>query len=271
MNKIIDTILYYDEVLMLDLRLNILNKYIDYFVILECNYDFNGNFKGYNFDINNFEKFKDKIIYKKLDLTEQIHLVKKNGWFVHDKSRDAIMDCLHFANSEDVIIHSDADEIPNLENFDLQNIKDKIYVFKQRMCYFKFNLQDRSIYWTKSKMCKLKLLKSFSSLRWLKGKKYNFYRVDTLFKKNHSLNVSIVENGGWHFSYIKNLEDIAKKLKSVVEKEHGNYSIEFIQSQIDKRINFLDRYLSPLTKENLDDGFPEYLVANKDKYLDFIV
>ena len=146
MNKIFDTILYYDEVLMLDLRLNILDKYVDYFVVLECNYDFNGNFKGYNFDIKNFEKFKDKIIYKKLDLTEQIHLVKENGWLVHDKSRDAIMDCLHFANDDDIIIHSDADEIPNLENFDFQNIKDKIYVFKQKIFYFKFNLQDKSVY-----------------------------------------------------------------------------------------------------------------------------
>ena len=269
--KIIDTILYYDEVLMLDLRLNILNKYVDYFVILECNYDFNGIYKGYNFDIQNFIKFKDKIIYTKLDLSKEIYLISKDGWLVHDRSRDAIINSLQFAQNEDIIIHSDADEIPNLECVDFKNIQNKIYVFKQKIFYFKFNLQDQSHTWNKSKMCKLKLLKSFSSLRWLKGKKYNFYRIDTLFKKNHSLNVAIIENGGWHFTYIKSLDDIAKKLNSVVEKEHGNYTIEFINSQINQRINFLHRDLTKLTKLNLDENFPEYLIDNKEKYSDFIV
>ena len=122
MKKIIDTILYYDEVLILDLRLNILNKYIDHFVILECNYDFNGAYKGYNFDIQNFIKFKDKIIYIKLDLSKEIHLVKNNGWFVHDRSRDAIINSLEFVKDEDIIIHSDADEIPNLENFNFYDL-----------------------------------------------------------------------------------------------------------------------------------------------------
>ena len=129
MKKIIDTILYYDEVLILDLRLNILDKHIDHFVILECNYDFNGAYKGYNFDIQNFIKFKDKIIYIKLDLSEEIHLIKNNGWLVHDRSRDAIIDSLGFVKDEDIVIHSDADEIPNLENIDFQNIKNKIYIF----------------------------------------------------------------------------------------------------------------------------------------------
>ena len=271
MKKIIDTILYYDEVLILDLRLNILDKHIDHFVILECNYDFNGAYKGYNFDIQNFIKFKDKIIYIKLDLSKEIHLVKNNGWLVHDRSRDAIINSLEFVKDEDIVIHSDADEIPNLENIDFQNIKNKIYIFEQKIFYFKFNLQDTSHSWNKSKMCKFKLLKSFSSLRWLKGKKYNFYRIDTLFKKNHSLNVLMIKNGGWHFTYIKNLNDIAKKLNSVVEKEHGNYSIDFIKSQIDKRINFLHRDLAKLTKLYLDGNFPEYLIKNKEKYLDYIV
>ena len=129
MKKIIDTILYYDEVLILDLRLNILDKHIDHFVILECNYDFNGAYKGYNFDIQNFIKFKDKIIYIKLDLSKEIHLVKNNGWLVHDRSRDAIINSLEFVKDEDIVIHSDADEIPNLENIDFQNIKNKIYIF----------------------------------------------------------------------------------------------------------------------------------------------
>ena len=35
--KIFDCFLYWDEDLLLDLRLNILNDYVDYFVIVEGN------------------------------------------------------------------------------------------------------------------------------------------------------------------------------------------------------------------------------------------
>lgn len=271
MQKIFDTFLYYDEDLMLNLRMNILDKFVNHFVILECNYDFNGNYKGYNFKINNFNQFKNKIIYIKLDLSDQFHLVKNDGWFIHDKSRDEIINSLKFANDEDIIIHSDIDEIPNLENINFHKLKNKFYVFEQRIFYFKFNLLDESHLWSRSKMCKFKLLKSFSSLRWLKGKKYNFYRIDILFKKNHSLKTSIIKNGGWHFTYIKNIEDIVKKLKSVVEKEHENYSREFIISQIEKRINFLHRDLTKLVKVDINKNFPEYLIKNKEKYAEYIV
>jgi len=80
MNKVIDTILYYDEDLIIDLRMNILNNHVNYFVILECNYDFNGNYKGFNFKINKFNNFINKIIYIKLDLSDKINLIKKDSW-----------------------------------------------------------------------------------------------------------------------------------------------------------------------------------------------
>lgn len=270
MYKVFDTFLYYDEDLMLDLRLNILDKYIDYFVIIESNYDFNGNFKGFNFDIKKFYKFKNKIIYRKLDLRNQIHLIKNNGWYVHNTSRNEIMKHLKSANNEDFIIHSDIDEIPNLQNINFSKLENKIYVFEQKIFYFKFNLQDTSHLWSKAKMCKRKLIKSFSNLRWLKGKKYNFYRIDILFKRNHSLIVDIIKDGGWHFTYIKPLEDIQKKLKSVVEKEHVNYSLDYIKSQINKNINFLHRDLTKLKKKDISSDFPEYLFRNKEKYIDFL-
>ena len=61
MQKIFDTFLYYDEDLMLNLRMNILNKFINHFVILECNYDFNGNYKGYNLKLTTLINLKIKL------------------------------------------------------------------------------------------------------------------------------------------------------------------------------------------------------------------
>ena len=55
--------MFFDEEMLLDLRLNIMDKYVDKFVITESTYMHNGKSKKLLFDINKFSKFKDKIIY----------------------------------------------------------------------------------------------------------------------------------------------------------------------------------------------------------------
>jgi len=61
--KLIDCFMYFDEDVVLDIRLNVLNDKVDKFVIVESKMDHSGNEKKLNFDINNFKKFKDKIEY----------------------------------------------------------------------------------------------------------------------------------------------------------------------------------------------------------------
>ena len=61
--KIYDCFSYWDEDLILELRLNILNNYVDYFVIVEGNKTWQNNYKKLRFDISKFSKFKRKIIY----------------------------------------------------------------------------------------------------------------------------------------------------------------------------------------------------------------
>ena len=65
--NIYDCFMYFDEDMLLDLRLNVLNKYVKKFVISEATYTHNGNKKKLNFDINRFKKFKDKIEYIVVD------------------------------------------------------------------------------------------------------------------------------------------------------------------------------------------------------------
>ena len=64
---IYDCFSYLDEDLLLDLRLNILNDHIDYFVIIEGNKTWQNNHKTFKFDIKKFKKFEDKIIYIKVE------------------------------------------------------------------------------------------------------------------------------------------------------------------------------------------------------------
>ena len=58
--KIFDCFMYYNEDIILDLRLNYLNKFIDFFVIVESLYNHKGEKKNLNFNIKNYQKFKKK-------------------------------------------------------------------------------------------------------------------------------------------------------------------------------------------------------------------
>ena len=62
--KIYDSFMFFDENMLLDLRLNILDKYVSKFIICEATYNHNGQKKELNFDINNFSKFKSKLLYR---------------------------------------------------------------------------------------------------------------------------------------------------------------------------------------------------------------
>ena len=118
--------------------LNILDKYVDYFVIVEGNKTWQNNFKKLRFDVKKFEKFKDKIIYVPVeDMPDG-----ENPWIRENFQRNCITRGLKESNPEDLIIISDADEIPNLDNIK-EYLKNKRYaVFKQKGFYYKLNMQN---------------------------------------------------------------------------------------------------------------------------------
>ena len=121
----------------------------------------------------------------------------------------------------DWIIISDLDEIPNLEKIDFKKVDNKFLFFKQDMMYYKFNLKLENFTWIGSRACKFKDLKSPQWLRDIKTKKFAWWRLDTLFSKKKYRDIIFLENGGWHFSYLKTPENIEKKLKSYLH--HVDY------------------------------------------------
>ena len=226
--KIFDCFMYFDEEIVLDLRLNILNKYVDYFVIVESIFTHKGDKRDLKFNHKKFEKFKDKIIYLIYDehpgKIEEIRDTDSeneksrkyifNAAYRENGQRNFILQGLNNANDEDLILVSDVDEIPNLMSHDLKKIDQKIILFKQDMFYYKFNLKLPDLIWTGTKGCKKKHLESPQWLRNIKDRKFQIYRLDTFFSKTKYIDVKIIENGGWHFSNIKTAEEIEHKLKS---------------------------------------------------------
>ena len=169
--KIYDCFSYWDEDLLLDLRLNVLNNFIDYFVIVEGNKTWQNNFKKLRFDINKFSKFKDKIIYIPVeDMPDG-----DNPYIRENFQRNCISRGLKNANEEDLIIISDLEEIPNPEVLAKFKKNMKYAVFKQFHFYYKINLQSQlNPYWYGSRICVKKYLKSPQWLRSLKLKKDHF-------------------------------------------------------------------------------------------------
>jgi len=228
--KIFDCFMYWDEDTLLDLRLNILNEHVDHFVIVEGNKTWQNNPKKLKFDINKFKKFKKKIIYLTYDeKIKEIEQVNNND-SDYEKSRKFILNAAYRENGQrnfiskglgdaeddDVILISDVDEIPNLENINFKKISQNIMLFKQNMFYYKFNLKLPNLVWSGTKGCKKKYLKSPQWLRNIKDKKYPFYRIDTYFSEKKYINLEFIDNGGWHFSNIKTEKEIEHKLKSYI-------------------------------------------------------
>ena len=225
--KIFDCFMYFDEDLILDVRLNYLNKFVDQFVIVESVYSHNGEKRNPQFDVKKFKKFENKITYLLIDHQEKDFLPIKDTDTLNEIAGKKVMNALKRENyqrnflinglieatDEDWIIISDLDEIPNLEMNNLKECENKIVFFKQIMIYYKLNLYLAEFPWIGSKACKKSALKSPQWLRNIKDRNYPWWRLDAFFSKTKYSNINIFENGGWNFSYNKNHEGIERKLK----------------------------------------------------------
>ena len=236
--KIYDCFMFYDEDVILDLRLNILNEYIDYFVIVESKFFHNGKERKLRFDIKKYTKFRDKIIYiiqdnqpsgiqeiLKSDDEGTISAKEINNALLRENSqRNLISQGLKMAADNDLILISDVDEIPNLEKVKLKETKNEILMFVQDIFYYKLNRYLPNFQWFGTKGCLKKNLKSPQWLRNIKNKKYSFLRIDTFFSDKKYINKKFINHGGWHFSNLKNAEDLELKLKSYLH--HRDYEVE---------------------------------------------
>ena len=268
---IYDCFSYWDEDLLLDLRLNILNKFVDYFVIVEGNKTWQNNSKKLNFDINKYEKFKDKIIYIKVtDLPDG-----RDPYLRENHQRNSILKGLINSKDQDIIIISDLDEIPNPEVFKNFKKEMRFAVFKQKHFYYKFNLQSKNNpYWLGSRICLKKYLISPQWLRDLKFKKRPFWRLDK-FRLNN-----IIENGGWHFCNLKKPESLLYKYKNLCETDDPIHfkekidekylNLEEIKKRIKKGQDIIGRK-DNFIKVNLDNSFPKFLINNQSIYSDWLI
>ena len=288
--------MFFDEEQILDLRLNVLNETVDFFVIVESIYNHRGEKRELIFDKNKFSKFKNKIIYIIHDeIPKQVETVNQND-SESEKNRKYIMNAVYRENSQrnyisqgikeaeknDIILISDVDEIPKFENINIREITNKIIMFKQYMFHYKYNLVLPNFKWTGTKAVRKKNLISPQWLRNTKDRNYPIYRIDTFFSKKKYNNIKIIEDGGWHFSNIKTPKMLNHKFRSYL------HHIEFDKAKINendiqKLINnkqavynlAVDQRGSKVGNgailENFDiKKLPLYILNNTEKYRDWL-
>ena len=288
--------MYFDEDLLLDLRLNSLDKFVKKFVITEATYTHNGNKKELKFDINKFQKFKDKIIYlvvdnqpnNILDLIEGESKEKRgeklilNGMARDYFQRENLKRGLIDIDDEDLVLISDLDEIPNFQELNFTRIKNNILIFEQKMFYYKLNLFYSDFTWLGSKATKYKNFVSPQWLRNIKGRNYPRWRVDTWFSKKKYSNLLFIKNGGWHFTCLRTPEELEKKLLNFAhhyEYEESGLKINDLKKLIKEKRVMYDHNIDQkgykwsgksILKKIDEKLLPKYVYSNMNKYIEWL-
>lgn len=262
--NILDCVTYFDEELILELRLNILYEHVDRFIITEGKYDHRGNKRELNFDINRYDKFRDKIVYLPVENFPNLN----DPWKMLEYQRNYSLNEIKKYDDNDYVIISDIDEIPNPEKIiDFTNRKLNLGVFEQLFFYYKLNLLNTSqSEWYGSKICKKKNLKSPNWLREYKIKQYPWWRFD------RPKNLKIIKDGGWHFSFLYDVDGIIKKISSFqhIEFDKDEYkNKETIIKKIKEGKDVFNRNFL-FKKIKIDEKFPKFIIENKEKYKNWI-
>lgn len=279
MGKIYDCFNFFNELDILEIRLNTLYDNVDYFIIVESSVTHSGEHKPFYFEENKerFSKFLDKIISYKvhdtpndfinLNVSDDETLTLINGFIEKQTNRfnrttqpdygrdffqkECVRRALINCNDEDIIIISDADEIPNpkilekINNLDLENT---IYSLNQTTYYYYLNLLKQKD-WYGSKISFYKNIKNLS---------FNEVRGDESLSKK-------INEGGWHFSFQGGKDMVKNKILSYSARDLVNNNVlTHLDSNIDNNIDPFFR--SKLTPVEIDDSFPNYIKNNLDKY-----
>ena len=263
--KIIDTFTFFNELTLLDLRLNILGEYVDEFILVESTRSHQNKPKPLFYQENKhlFEKYNHKIKHVIVDTFPE-----HTYWSYEAHQRDSIMQHVQNGyNLEDIIFVSDLDEIWNPVTLMPQLVDlhdDKIYKWQSLICYFFFNLVASPDMWVQPMFIRYSLL--------MKLNQHGFTITNDILRNNDKRltteNVILPGLNGWHFSYT---EDPVYKLQNFLHSEYSGITQDQIQDAINAKINpFHRNQMKPIPEKNLELYLPEHVFKNIEKYKKYI-
>jgi len=285
--KVYDCFTFFNELDLLELRFKILDSSVDYFVLVEATKTHAGKIKPLYFNENKkrFKQWEKKIIHiivEDMPNPGKIYFKKfwrfssalgLGRWKPEIYQRNQIARGLRNCKDEDIIIVSDLDEIPNPKKFNelIEYSKsNKVVLFGQNL-YYCFLNGFAYPGWEGSRACNFKLLKSLfkkkcDRLRRLRSLKLRF---ENKFFNAEKSPLRRIKEGGWHFSYLGNINFILEKISNFCHTE--NYKVpdlmdpEKILEKIDKGEDLFGRGMK-IKYVPIDSTFPDEIVKNKKIY-----
>ena len=267
--QIYDVIPFFNETSLLTLRMEILDPYVDYFVISESPWTFSGREKPLYFEQfrDQYKKFEGKIIY-------QVNKDNDPNWNQWQRSfyqkGNILSDVASSLKEDDIIISSDADEIPDLNKIDFQKVLDTNHLFLcgQILFYYYMNtmmmMKGVPENWEGTRILPWKLLRR-TSLTEIRG-------LDNSFLRYCASEVEHIPQAGWHFSYLGGIDAMKFKISAY---EHQELNNDFIFSNLQKN---LDELKDPFFREGYEIKvipmsskiYPKYLIDHLSEYDKFV-
>ena len=273
---IYDCFTFFNELDLLELRLNILNEVVDKFVIVESSKTFSRQDKPMNFKDNfsRFEKYKDKIIYIEFNDFPN----SDNPWVLENTQRNAISLGLKDCKDDDIIIISDIDEIvsPNAITEGIKTINQGTPIKKfvqYNMRYYLNVINCNEPLWFHPEMCTYKNFKNcLDNVEY----NYNTFTVKEYNKGTTANKIRMYEQcdliplGGWHFSFMGGAKKVLYKYENYAHQE-VMANIDSVMQNLIKEINNIDTQNSLSSYKAIDYSIlPVYLQENIDKYKEHI-
>lgn len=246
--RVFDCFTFFNELDLLEIRLNTMDSKVDYFVIVESRKTFTLKDKPlyYRENKERFKAFAHKIISVVVDFEGQ-----GSAWTYEFQQRNAIKKGLDAIKAElhDIVFVSDVDEIPNLIDWFPINTDGRVQSFQMQYYYYYLNV-EMSV--------QQDIIKAFE-LKWLDNKTCQDMRA--------MREVEMVQNMGWHFSYLGGIEKIQEKIKAFSHQEMNVSKFMDTDAMKARVANGEDIFCRDYQFKTVSiDGFPQYIVNNQDKF-----
>lgn len=252
---IYDCFTFYNELELLEIRLNILNDVVDKFVLIENIVTYTNQKKPLYYQKNKarYKKFHNKIIHVIVRDAPNV----SHPWIIEHYLMAAAKRGLKNAKPNDTILISNLDEIPRPEKIsEWINKPGKLKVFEQQFFYYYLNFASTNKKWLGTKMLKFK----------------DFLKYQDAYVIRHSPNVVVIKNGGWHFSYMGDIKRMLDKVATGSHQEYNNdnYNTKerFTRALLEKRDPFGHNDRFDFVAINV---LPKYIQDNKEKYEDMFL
>ena len=279
-----DCFAFFNELDVLEIRLNTLDAIVDRFLIVEASKTFSGQPKSFIFEANSerFSKFLPKITYLKIDFPDSIN----TPWGRDYYQKDQLAQELASLHEDDWVLMSDLDEIPTPSSVMAAEKDDVITIFEQRLFHYFLNNESYKR-WCGPVLLQYKNFKELGSIKKVRAisSKYEALRHNRKFpyfiktaaealglKYLHHFRIVLSKDSGWHFSFIGGAKKVSEKLHAYAHTESMNLADDEqkTESLIRTGIN-LATSEKEFHRVEIDDSFPSYLRNHQEKFKGFIL